>query len=264
MDSLLTLLSTRWGDMLIKLLEVVVAVPLLAAAGLIGWVFVLRHRENRWIAGPGVMLYVYFRNVDWRCERLCRLARSGAVGDAFITSLRLDLIKLSSDLGAMSRLAGQWERRIGRPPFWYPHAGLTLSMLEAIEALQTALLRHTDPLLHILESSEEWPLTNRLKKETDGYLSYFSGGRDRIWGHESDDRPSTKVGALREVRLKQRLDDALGPMKELLARVNFDIGKEPIWPVTEGKEDRNYGGVWYRPAPETGREETPAEFTQST
>ena len=142
-------------DVLVSSTGVVIAVLVSAVAYWIG----VRRQETSWIRNNGLMLLIYFRNVDWRCQKLCHMIAKGTWKQSRPdrNDIHIELIKLQSDLNALDRNTEMWARRFDNIKIWYPHAKDISDMLDAQSNLHTSLLRHVEPLVFYLQEFSDEP-----------------------------------------------------------------------------------------------------------
>lgn len=235
-----------------------------------------RAREKAWIREHGLMLLVYFRNVDWRCCKLRELLTSGCGAPRHgHDRLLAMLVKLEADLDAFDRLAKMWARRLEGFQLWYPYARTIRAFLEAQDELHVALCRHTAPLRHHLERNAGVAPRPGGVDELSAYARYFLGGSDRLWG-PSPNPPlmNTLPGhlamcRLRYNRLAQRLQCVFEALSGLLRKDGeVDCGQLQIWypnenpaqvwfPTHEDPDRGQVSGPEGQPAPPGGRPRSP-------
>lgn len=241
------------SDVLINLGASALGTLLVISLGLGWYLLVKRRREKRWLVDHAPMLWVYFRNVDGRCERIRRRVTAS---DPSFQMIRLQLIKLVCDLEALERLAQMWARRIAALPIWYPQYRLMSQMLDESDALAVALRRHIVPALALLDAASK---SEQEMAELNAYLGYFGGGSDRLWG-----RPSLKDGttsaardlaAQRCIGLRERMVTLHRSLLSLFDSIRPAYGKSVdrlwIWDNRWPEDDRQSAcGIWFNPSAE--------------
>lgn len=221
----------------------------------------LRSHEWKWVREHGLMLLVYFRNVDWRCEKRIRHQIKEARADRFSPAsrlkLKLELVKLQADLDAFEQLAQVWGGRLALFPFWHPYGHEIRDMLEAHAELHVALVRHISPLLHYLEigpapSTAEETSPDPNLDPMQRYADYFVGERDRLWRDGLWDANTNKRCEIssddpledhRDKRLYERLKKLHDSTRCLLERGDIDLDRLCIWSTNEEP-----ARVWFNPS----------------
>jgi hypothetical protein len=237
-------------ELAVNLLASAMWTALVVGVGVMWYLARGRAREKAWIKEHGLMLLVYFRNVDWRCQKIHDLLMFKTEGEELVVSpaLRYQLVKLQADLDALDRLAQVWARRLDHFPIWYPYALTIREFLEAQAELHVALCRHVSPLMHRLDGTTPTrPDPN--DHDLAGYLGYFRGEHDRLWG--SQPVPECGSAQSRSVLLKYRGVGLAGRLEgvftslQALLRMNrqLEVSETRIWRAEENPSD-----VWYRPS----------------
>jgi hypothetical protein len=190
------------------------------------------------------MLLVYFRNVDWRCERVRNLIVDSSKSRlAAVTDLKRELPKLCADLAALERYVAMWDRRLASIPLWYPYAKMMRRVSECNVELNVALSRHVSPLLNSLRTADNDGLSGDPPVDSDygDYLAYFKGGQDRMWG-KSKSGSCSQINELRGIGLKERLGAMLEALQTIFEKAGgMEIEKVRIW---GGDEDPLR--IWYK------------------
>lgn len=231
-------------DVLVSSTGVAIAVLVSAVAYWIG----VRRQETSWIRNNGLMLLIYFRNVDWRCQKLCHMIAKGTWKQSRPdrNEIHIELIKLQSDLNALDRTAEMWARRFENIKIWYPHAKDISDMLDAQSNLHTSLLRHVEPLVFYLQEFSDEPSEQNKKnsEQIQLYLEYFSGNYDRLWRTKDDSSAiSPELGKLKNKNLQIRLADMHSPMIRLLKKFKTSgIPNMKLW-----NKEVDSDAIWFDP-----------------
>jgi hypothetical protein len=243
----------KWEDIVIGVEATIVFVILTAIFALPAWWGIGRRRESKWIEEHGLALLVYFRNIDWRCERIRKAVAQNVIHESSqATLLHADLVKLDADVDGLDRLVTSWSRRAEGMEDWHPYRKDVVKMLEAYEELSVSLQRHIRPLLYYLSMQSDcdgdWAENDRYQVEQ--YRQYFSGGMDRFWngglkkanGDVLDQGDSDPLKKYRNIRLKDRLDKVREHLIGLISKTDIETDKLKIWFTTEDPK-----ATWFSP-----------------
>lgn len=231
----------------------------IAAVIVVMWYWLRPFRsEQAWIKKSGLLFYVYYRNVDWRCEGIRNIyleAKASQSSSNLLQQLDRELNKLKSDLECLDRITELWTDRVSGFPVWYPYRKDVNELIEAATLLSLSLKRHADPVLWYIQdlkysSQCALPAVRDIEhKEVDKYISYFDGNCERMWiqfasGDRKTSEESAILGLQREGLLKARLEAILKPLLSLLRRAELtaiEVKKAmPLW-QDQGDPER----VWF-------------------
>jgi hypothetical protein len=230
---------------------------LASAAIVVGLAFIWfqlgsRKEEKRWIKTNGLLFYIYFRNVDWRCEEIRKTLSNPS--DRLLDDLNRELRKLRNDVDCLDRITELWSDRVAAFPTWYPYSKRVQNLLTASSLLALSLVRHIDPLLwHISEEiPEDIQCNEHTIKDRNAYQAYFLGGDERIWAGKTAKGTSVEAEMISELqgagRLHKRLEELLILVRKLL-KEDADVKMEESgmrdslnWPKAGPHHQ-----VWYRP-----------------
>lgn len=230
-----------WTSIAGELLKSVLG-PLLAVIA--SWSFYKARRlpdEREWIKCNGVMLWVVYRTIQWRCERL-----KAMVTDQCCTfeQLRVDLQKLRHDLDAFDGLIRMWERRNSDLSYlWNPYAKSLREVVDRCDTLVLTLRRHIGPILDA--GGGDAGRSEELK----GYCNYFLMSEpERMFGTLRDPshaevQPSGEAFKLLQERRRVTLADQLTSCAQALQQgvdiviPSFHLSKKQIWPTKEAEQN---------------------------
>jgi hypothetical protein len=220
---------------------------LFAGGGWVWYHFGPRRDEAKWIESYGVLFYIYYRNVDWRCDKIAR--QIGAESSAAPLDrdwLARELIKLKADLAGLEKLTELWADRVSAFPLWYPYSKRVRELLSAASLLSASLHRHIDPLLWHFESS----LGSAKPDDERAYACYFTGAPERFWKGNVDSKGCAAIGKLcEEGHLHQRLQATLLPLLTLL-REEAECHPDQLQKALPGwDQHRSPSEVWFLDQP---------------
>jgi hypothetical protein len=234
----------------------------LAAAIVAGWYWLRPFRsEQAWIMKSGLLFYVYYRNVDWRCEVIRRINLEILAGEAHGNPLQRfdqELNKLKSDIECLDRITELWADRVSGFPVWYPYRKDVNGLIEAATLLSLSLKRHADPMIWYIRDKKDsrglaWSATKFTEVgEFGNYLSYFNGEVERMWIKAAKrefqtPEESAIIGIQQEGLLRARLEAVLKTLLSLLKRAGLTASRVkdamPLW-QDQGDPEQ----VWLRGA----------------
>lgn len=230
--------------------EVQKAIIFGSATFFIAIAFYLRRRfiDKRWLRKHELVLFVYFRNVEWRCQRLQSAGSALLIND--LMRLRLELTKLQSDIDALDRLFEMWNRRMKFIRLSFGYVRQFDDAHDAFTELQICLLRHIQPLLEMLsvESNTAGVKDEKLHGEAEHYIAYFNGGTDRIWGaglvgegKEAYLQERAPLTEMRRIGLHKRIERLHETLMILFHEIGgIKTGELRIWNTNEEE------GVWFK------------------
>lgn len=247
------MLSLTWSGILSSLVSAGIG-GLSAVMGTLLWFYLFaRRNERKWVREHALMLLVYFRNVDWRCNEIRQLI-SKTSPFAVLPELRVALFKLQSDLDAFNDLATFWTNRKDHLAIWHPYSKQLTRLVEAQVELHVALRRHVSPVLSItgeqkaLVGSAPGSAQEQLWKDAGigHYLAYFTDKPDRLWGGAPV--PNIAHDPLVDERkkfLKHRLKTVFDSLRTVLE----DVGQLKISAVRIWNAQENANDIWFGSPP---------------
>ena len=195
-----------------------------------------RNVESKWVRNSGLLFYVYYRNLDWRCETIRQLSlgiwNSDSREDQF-RHFERELNKLKADIDCLDRITDLWADRVAGFPGWYPYKVKVSELIEASTHLSISLTRHVDPVLWYIagKCGSEMPTLilgeSAESSDIQRYMAYFNGNIERMWSRPTETFPITAereaiVATQNDGRLFNRLDAVLRTLLTLLEKKGLD------------------------------------------